>query len=82
MDAFVPYIFFIYMFIITWVLLLNYDEIKSFSSSDRISIGTISITIALFAFIGAAVLYHGETKKDEFKEKIKDICPESPFDFF
>ena len=81
MEPVVPYIFFVYIFIITWILLLNYDKIKSFSSSDRVSIGTISITIALFAFIGVAVLYHGEIKENEFKDKIKDVWPDSPFNF-
>lgn len=81
MNAIVPYIFFIYMFILTWVLLLNYDKIKSFSSSDRISIGFVALTIGLFAFIGAAAIYHRETREDEFREKMKDVYPDSPFNF-
>lgn len=81
MEAIVPYIFFIYMFIITWIMLMNYDKIKSFSSSDRVSIGFISITIALFSFIGAAIIYRRETNVEDFRHKIKDVCPDMPFNF-
>lgn len=74
MNAIVPYVFFFYMFISTWIIMMNYDKIKDFSSSQRTCYAFISITIALFAFVGVATLYHCETKEDEYKEKIKDVC--------
>ena len=74
MNAIIPYVFFIYMFIATWIIMMNYDKINEFSSSKKVCYGFISITIALFTFIGAATLYHFETKEDEYKVKIKDVC--------
>lgn len=64
------------MFISTWIIMMNYDNIKEFCSNKRTCYGFISITIALFTFIGVATIYHFETKEDEYKEKIKTVYPD------
>lgn len=73
MNAIIPYVFFLYMFILTWIIMLNYPTIEKFTNSKLTCISFISITISLFVFVGVATLYHFETKDDEFKDKIKDV---------
>lgn len=74
MNAIVPYVFFLYMFILTWIIMMNYNDIKKFTDSDRTCIAFISITISLFVFVGVATLYNLESKDENYKEKIKDVC--------
>jgi len=76
MEAFLPYLFFIYMFIATYIILMNYDKIKNFSSNMRYCNAFISIVIALFVFVGVATVYNLENRNENYKEKIKEICPE------
>lgn len=76
MNPIIPYLFFIYIFISTWIVLLNYDEIKKFSSSMVFCNAYISIVIGLFVFVGVATLYNLETRGDNYKNKIKELCPE------
>ena len=61
------------MFIATWIMLMNYNNIRKFSSSDRICYGFISIAIATYVFVGVATLYHMEHLNDDYKELIKDV---------
>jgi fucose 4-O-acetylase-like acetyltransferase len=70
MEPIIPYIFFIYVFIVTWWLLMNYETIKEFSSSMRECNGFISITVAIFVFVGVATLYNIDTRDEDYKEKI------------
>lgn len=71
MDPIVPYIFFIYVFIVTWWLLMNYETIKEFSSSMRSCNGFIAITVAIFVFVGVATLYNIESKEESKKRNIQ-----------
>lgn len=73
MNAAVPYVFFIYIFILTWIIMMNYDKIKEFTSSERSRISFISVTISLFVFVGVATIYNLESRGENYKEKIKDI---------
>lgn len=75
MDIIVPYVFFIYMFIATWLLMMNYETIKGTCSSRRIAIGYVSVAIALFVFVGVAVLYNIDSSEEDYKEKTKMIKP-------
>lgn len=75
MNAAVPYVFFVYVFIVTWWLLLNYEAIQKFCSTKRIAIAFVSITIAIFVFIGVATVYNLENKDCNYKEKINEIIP-------
>jgi hypothetical protein len=52
-------------------MLMNYDKIKQSSTSMRTCNGVISISIAIFAFVGAAVLYNIENRECDYHEKIK-----------
>ena len=65
-----PYLFFLYMFISTWILLMNKDSIERNSSSKRVYFGFISTTVAIFAFVGVATLYHVEHQNEDYKELI------------
>lgn len=82
MDIIVPYIFFLYMFISTWIVMMNYEKINNFSSSRTVCVAFISLTIAMFTFLGVATLYHKETKKENFKKNIDEFLPHSPFQSF
>lgn len=73
MNVIIPYLFFIYMFIVTWVILLNYETIDSLTSNKIQCFTFISLTISLFTFVGVATLYNLETNPEDFKENIKDI---------
>ncbi len=53
--------------------MMNYESIKKFTDSERSCIAFISITIALFVFVGVATLYNLESRNEDYKEKIKDI---------
>lgn len=55
--------------------MMNYDTIKKSSSSNRICIAYISTTIALFVFIGVAVIYNIESSEEDYKEKTMRIKP-------
>lgn len=76
MNPIVPYIFFVYIFIATWIIMMNYDNIKMASSSKTISIAYVSIAIATVVFVGVATLYNIESKDEDYKEKIKYIRPQ------
>ena len=54
-------------------MLMNYSEIRKFSSSDRTCYGFISIAIAIYAFVGVATIYHIEHQNDDYKDLIKDL---------
>jgi hypothetical protein len=73
MNAIVPYIFFIYVFIVTWWILLHYKTIKEFSSTMIMCNAFISITIAIFVFVGVATIYHIEHKNENYEQLIDDI---------
>lgn len=72
-SPWLPYFFFLYMFVSTWVMMMNYDKIKGMSSSPQICYGFISITIGLLAFIGSAALYNIDNKECDYHEKIREL---------
>lgn len=74
MNAVVPYIFFIYIFLVTWIMLMNYERILDFSSGKRSCFAFISIIIALVTFVGIATIYNIESRDEDYKEKIKDVA--------
>uniref|UniRef100_A0A6C0BCV7 Uncharacterized protein n=1 Tax=viral metagenome TaxID=1070528 RepID=A0A6C0BCV7_9ZZZZ len=74
MNALVPYIFFLYMFVGSWILLMNYKKILNFSKTERSCCAFICTSLAIFSFIGAATIYHLENLDSNFKELIKDVC--------
>lgn len=73
MNAIIPYVFFLYMFILTWIIMMNYESIKKFTDSNTTCIAFISIVISLFVFVGVATLYNLETRGEDYHEKIKDV---------
>ena len=72
-SPWIPYFFFLYMFISSWIMMMNYDKIKSFSSSMRTCNGFISLSIAIFAFVGSAMLYNIDNRDSDYYENIKDL---------
>lgn len=73
MNATLPYIFFLYMFISTWILVMNYKNIRNFSSSERSAVAFISLSVAIYSFVGVATVYHMEHMHDDCKELIKEL---------
>lgn len=55
---------------------MNYEMIKGFSSSMRTCNGFISITIAIFVFVGVATLYNLDTREEDYKDKVSGVIPE------
>lgn len=76
MNAIIPYIFFIYIFILTWIVMMNYDNIKTFTKDQLSTVTFISLLISIFVFVAVATLYNIESKNENYKEKIKDITPD------
>lgn len=75
MDIIIPYVFFLYMFISTWLIMMNYETIKESCSNRRLAIGYVSITIAIFVFVGVAVIYNIDSSEEDYKEKTLRIKP-------
>lgn len=73
MNAILPYIFFLYMFISSWILLMNYKTIREFSSSERSAVAFISLCLSIYTFVGVATMYHMEHLHDDCKELINTI---------
>lgn len=72
-SPWIPYFFFIYIFISSWIMMMNYDTIKSFSSSEVTCNGFISLSIAILAFIGSAILYNIDNRDCDYHEKINEL---------
>lgn len=72
-SPWVPYFFFLYTFIVTWIMLMNYDQIKKFSSSMRTCNGFISISIASFIFIGTAMIYNIDNRNEDYHKRIHEL---------
>lgn len=72
-SPWIPYFFFLYIFITTWIMMMNYDNIKVITSSMRTCNGFISLSIAIFAFVGAAMIYNIDNRHEEYHEKINEL---------
>lgn len=72
MHAIIPYVFFIYIFLVTWICLYNYETIMNFSKNKAYGFGFISLVIACVAYVGVATLYYLETDECDFAKKIDD----------
>lgn len=54
-------------------MMMNYESIKQNSSSMRTCNGFISLSIALFAFVGAAVIYNIDNRDNDYHERIHEL---------
>lgn len=61
------------MFLVTWIMLMNYEKILEFSSGKRSCFAFIAIVISLVAYVGVATIYNLDSRDEDFKEKIKDV---------
>lgn len=72
-SPWVPYFFSLYIFIMTYVMMMNYDTIKDFSSSMRTCNGFIALSIALVTFAGLASIYNIDNRNCDYHEKINEL---------
>lgn len=75
MNPIIPYIFFLYIFIITWVIIKNYDLIKSVSKSKLQLVATISLLISSVVFVGLCTIYYIDCHyyNEDFEKKFEDL---------
>lgn len=73
MDTIIPYLFFIYTFIVSWICIMNYDTILKMSTSKRTALCSMSLFISIVVFVGVSTIYHFETNEDDFKSKISNF---------
>lgn len=72
-SPWIPYFSFLYMFIVTYVLMMNYESIKDFSSSMKICNSFIALSIALVAFVGTAMVYNIDNRESNYHERIQEL---------